>query len=354
MGERSVDQLLLAIADKQKGLPAHRLLIGLGIPGVGAILAERLSENFASHDDFLDWRERNPNALLRQGKEKDKGQGKEPMKVVDGIRAWLTDSANRGLVQQLSQHIAIQWRGAELGEDNQSSTFLQGLSTLVSGRMEGRSREEIRLELKQQGAEVTAAVSAANHCIFIGEEPGQNKLDKARDLGVPVLDAQDFDQVLQEPQHWQQILDDRCGSLRQLMPLIFDLPLDDERLKPLWAGGARQPAVNAKGQPSYRFKGAAAVNIAVHSGTLLDWLSTFPQRPPAPELQGLPKSDPRMLWLGKMAKQIGHIALVSIDELPDLLRLDSSEAVSKWLTKPLRRQQSWVPAADVNTTPSDQ
>ncbi|MEY2969188.1 MAG: ligase, partial [Actinomycetota bacterium] len=74
---------------------------------------------------------------------------------------------------------------------------LAGKAVVVTGTLEGFSREEAEAAIKQRGGKSPGSVSAKTFALVVGAEPGASKLAKAESLGVPVLDEAGFHTLLE-------------------------------------------------------------------------------------------------------------------------------------------------------------
>lgn len=73
---------------------------------------------------------------------------------------------------------------------------LEGKSVVVTGGLEGYSREEAEEAIIARGGKSPGSVSAKTWAVVVGTDPGQSKLQKAESLGIPVVDGSSFDELL--------------------------------------------------------------------------------------------------------------------------------------------------------------
>jgi DNA ligase (NAD+) len=85
----------------------------------------------------------------------------------------------------------------EPADDAARSDELAGLSFVITGTLDGLSRQEATTALEQRGAKVTGSVSKRTAAVIAGESPG-SKLAKAEELGIPVLDDTGLERLLAE------------------------------------------------------------------------------------------------------------------------------------------------------------
>jgi DNA ligase (NAD+) len=170
--DKSASNVIAAI-EASKAVPFSRVLFGLNIPDVGWVTAQSLARHFGSVGKLS-------------------GATQEEVEEVDGIgpeRAeaiveWFADADNRALVEELQQ-LGLRFEAGP--EERPVEGPLTGSTYVVTGTLEGFSREEARKALEERGAKVADSVSKKTTGVIAGESPG-SKLAKAEQLGVPVLD----------------------------------------------------------------------------------------------------------------------------------------------------------------------
>ena len=162
---------------RSKEQPFSRVLFGLNIPKVGWIIARSLALHFRTVDALAD-------ASLEQLEEVE-GIGPERAEL---IAEWFADPDNRALIGEL-RDLGLQ---LELSaEDRPPEGRLTGSQYVITGTLEGWTREEAKSALEALGAKVTDSVSKKTSGVVVGESPG-SKAAKAEKLGVPVLSESDF------------------------------------------------------------------------------------------------------------------------------------------------------------------
>ena len=172
MAEKSAANLLKALEDSKKTtLP--RFLFGLGIRHVGESTAKDLARHFGQLDAIMD---ASVEQLL---------QVPDVGPVVAGsIQGFFAEPHNREVVAQL-RAVGIDWPE---GEPAAAARLpLAGQTFVLTGTLPTLSRDEAKAMLEAAGAKVAGSVSKKTHCVVAGAEAG-SKLDKARELGVPVID----------------------------------------------------------------------------------------------------------------------------------------------------------------------
>jgi DNA ligase (NAD+) len=178
--ERSASNVLASIeASKQQ--PFSRVLFGLNIPDVGWVTAQNLARHFGSVDRLLNASQEEIQAVEGIGPDR-----------AESIADWFSDEQNRQLVAELRE-LGLR---LEVGDEERPAEGpLSGQTYVITGTLERRSREQARQELEALGARVTDSVSNKTSGLVVGESPG-SKLDKARRLGVPILDEDALERLL--------------------------------------------------------------------------------------------------------------------------------------------------------------
>lgn len=176
MGEKSTANLLAAI-EGSKGQPLWRLLFGLGIMHVGASVARKLADKFRTMDRIA------AATLEELESTEDVGQV-----VAEEIRDFFRLPHNKKLVETLRGH------GLNFGERDEmaepASQKLAGETWVITGTL-SRPRDEMAELIRRHGGSVSGSVSKKTGYVLAGEEAG-SKLEKAKSLGVPVVNEEEF------------------------------------------------------------------------------------------------------------------------------------------------------------------
>jgi len=182
MGALSAANLRASIeASRRRPLP--RLLVGLNIRHLGPAAAEALTAAFGDLDRIM-------------------GSSVEALAAADGVGAiiaeslhtWFADPANRELIERL-RAAGLNFQGPTGGDTRPK--VLAGMSVVVTGTLEGFSREEAEAAIKERGGKSPGSVSGKTTAVVVGEGPGASKVTKAEELGVPVLDEAAFLSLLE-------------------------------------------------------------------------------------------------------------------------------------------------------------
>jgi DNA ligase (NAD+) len=184
MGEKSAAKLLAAIEhSKQTTLP--RLLNGLGIPGVGESTARALADYFGSLQTLKD-------ASLEQIQDvPDIG----PV-VGASVASFFGDARHDEELTRL-RSLGLRWPESAPATSTQRVRLpLTGVTVVLTGSLDGITREEAAEQLTARGAKVSSSVSKKTSYVVAGVEPG-SKLARAQELGIPVLDEGGLKELLE-------------------------------------------------------------------------------------------------------------------------------------------------------------
>ena len=179
IGQKTADALLGEIA-RSKTAGLARVLFGLGIRFVGERTAQLLAEEFGSID-----------AIMAASAEELARVNEVGPRVSHAIREFFDEEKNRALVEDL--------RGAGLvltARQRERSNELAGLTFVITGTLPTLTREEAKEKIESAGGKVSGSISKKTSYVLAGEEAG-SKLDKAQQLGVPVLDEAGLFELLQ-------------------------------------------------------------------------------------------------------------------------------------------------------------
>jgi len=180
MAKKSAQNILDAL-EKSKTTSLARFIYSLGIRHVGESTAKSLAKHFGSLDALLASDE---NQILSVN---DIG----PV-VAQSILSFFADPLNRQLIDQLRTS-GIHW---EEDEPEQSSDLLAGKTFVLTGTLPTLSRDDARAKIEAAGGKVAGSVSKKTSYVVAGEEAG-SKLTRAEELGVAILDEEQFLKLLE-------------------------------------------------------------------------------------------------------------------------------------------------------------
>ena len=179
MAEKSAQNLLDEIA-ASKGNSLARLIYALGMRFVGERTGQLLAEHFASLPKLAEATVEELEEVPEVGP-----------KVAQSIADFFSEQANRKLIQRLKEEGLKMTEKRAAPED----TRFAGKTFVFTGALARRSRDEAGEEVVRHGGKVTSSVSKLTDYVVVGADPG-SKSDKARSLGVTILNEDEFDDLL--------------------------------------------------------------------------------------------------------------------------------------------------------------
>ena len=171
MGKKSAEKIL-ANLDQSRQQPMPRVLSGLGIPFVGERTAQQIADAFPSIDE------------LARATELELQRAEEVGPIVArSVRTFFDQPRNQELVERLRAaglQFTYESRKPKAGP-------LTGLTVVLTGTLPTLAREDAKARIEAAGGKVSGSVSKKTAYVVAGEEAG-SKLDKARDLNIPIID----------------------------------------------------------------------------------------------------------------------------------------------------------------------
>jgi DNA ligase (NAD+) len=178
IGQKTADSLIAEI-QRSKKAPLDRVLFGLGIRFVGERTAVLLADAFGSMD-----------ALLAATPEELERVQEVGPRVAAAVHEFFAEQRNRDLIERL--------RAAGLtftAERRKRSAKLEGLTFVLTGTLPTLTRDEAKDRIEASGGRVSGSVSKKTSYVLAGDDAG-SKLDKARELKVPVIDEAELLEML--------------------------------------------------------------------------------------------------------------------------------------------------------------
>ena len=180
-GQTSIENLQAAIeASKQR--PLASLLVALGIRHLGPAGAEVLAAGFGHLDAIM-------------------AASAEEMAAVDGVGPTIAASVAGYFGTEEARALVEKFRAAGVNlqgpEVTRTPQVLAGKSVVVTGTLQGYSRDGAASAIKSRGGKNPGSVSKKTTALVVGAEPGASKLSKAEELGIPVLDEAGFQELLE-------------------------------------------------------------------------------------------------------------------------------------------------------------
>ncbi len=189
-GDLSASSLVDAI-NAAKSSPLRRVLIGLGVRHVGPVAARALAQHFLTYSAMA-------------------AAPLEELEAIDGVGSVIAQSVyeycrDRDNVARLDR---LRELGVALREPEASVAVeqtLAGRAVVVTGSIEGYTREGVDAAIAQRGGTSPGSVSKKTYCLVIGEAPGASKVARALELGVPRVGADQFSTLLVTGE-WRAVL----------------------------------------------------------------------------------------------------------------------------------------------------
>jgi len=178
----SARALVGAIA-QARSAPLSRMLVGLGIRHVGPVAARELARHFVTYDALA-------HAPLE---ELEAVEGIGPV-IAQSVYEYARDDEARERMARMAA------AGVTLREPEVTSRLastLEGRAVVVTGTVEGFSRDEAAAAIVARGGTSPGSVSTKTYCVVVGDAPGTAKVAKARDVGVPLISGGQFVELLE-------------------------------------------------------------------------------------------------------------------------------------------------------------
>jgi len=181
-------KVILSIVESKK-TPAHRVLYALGIRYVGASTAKLLLKQYHDIYTIMAISTACPDQLLQVD-----GIGEN---TAQSLHLWFSDKENLALIGRLIE------AGLQMGEEPVGETTdttakpLAGLTIVISGVFEQHSRDEYRAMIEQYGGKNGSSVSSNTDYILAGANIGPAKREKAAQLGIEIINEEQFLQIIQ-------------------------------------------------------------------------------------------------------------------------------------------------------------
>jgi len=179
-GEKSAENLVDALAGS-KSRDLSRLVAAVHIPLVGVRVAELLSEHFRDLDTLM----------AGSAEDIQEIEGLGPV-IAESVVAFFADEGNRKLLARLA---AAGLNTRSLAAPRSEGGALEGKTVVVTGTLEGLTREEAKALVKEHGGKATGSVSKKTDLVLAGANPG-SKLAKAEKFGVRVIDLAEFKRMI--------------------------------------------------------------------------------------------------------------------------------------------------------------
>ncbi|MEZ5377504.1 MAG: NAD-dependent DNA ligase LigA [Acidimicrobiales bacterium] len=183
-GQATIDNLVAAI-DATRDRPLANLLVGLGIRHLGPSGAASLASGFGHLDAIM-------------------AASVDEMAALDGVGPVIARSTKEYFSSEAAQALVAKLRAAGLNFEGPEVVdipqTLAGMSIVVTGSLDGFSRDGAADAIKSRGGKSPGSVSKKTTAVVVGSEPGASKVTKAEEHGVPMIDEAGFVALLETGQ----------------------------------------------------------------------------------------------------------------------------------------------------------
>jgi DNA ligase (NAD+) len=203
MGEKSARNVLASI-ERSRDATLGRFVFALGIPGVGEEVAKILARHFGTLAALLDadWeRLAQEKEAVRKAnaKHKRRGEAPEPVplegigpEIMESVRRFTQEAHNREIIRRLTDTRT----GVRLRAEPRAAASRAARTFVLTGTLAGMTRDEAKSLIESRGHKVAGSVSKNTDYVVAGSDAG-SKLERARELGVAVLDEQGLKDTLE-------------------------------------------------------------------------------------------------------------------------------------------------------------
>lgn len=172
--EKSSQNLINAIEDS-KNRELYRLIFGLGIDFIGEKAAKVLEKNFNSLDEIIGASHEELMQLPDFGH-----------RMAESLVDFFANEENLAMIENL-KNLGVN----TLSKDTSEGSLFKGMRFVLTGTLPSLKRTEAKAMIENNGGEVSGSVSKKTTMVLAGEDAG-SKLDKAKDLGIPIITEEDF------------------------------------------------------------------------------------------------------------------------------------------------------------------
>jgi len=181
-GEKSAINLINGI-NKSKEVPYERVLFALGIRYVGDTVAKKLARYFKSIDSLVHATEGQLTEAPEVGE-----------RIAQSVLDYFSEKKNIDIIERLKK-AGLQFT---IHEDaiKLSSDKLKGMTIVATGTLKNYKRDEIKVAIEQNGGKAASSVSSKTSFVLAGEEPGENKITKAKELKIKIISEEEFSKLI--------------------------------------------------------------------------------------------------------------------------------------------------------------
>lgn len=182
MGKKSAQNLIKAI-EESKHRDLHLLICALGIRNIGYHTSEVLAEHFGTLDRLMNASIEELEEIFEIGKI-----------MAQSIVDFFSDIHTEDVIKKLK---AAGVNFTKIRKETKTVSTVKGKSFVVTGTLNGNTRKDIEEKIRNMGGKVSSSVSSKTDFLITGESPG-SKLEKAKKLGITILDKSGFEGLITE------------------------------------------------------------------------------------------------------------------------------------------------------------
>lgn len=183
-GEKSAANILNSIKNS-KNIPYHRVIFSLGIRHVGETVAKKISARFKTIDELMNARPDELTSINEIGP-----------KIASSIINYFNDKENIEIIRRLK--LAGIHLESEADEAVTSGEKLKGKTIVISGVFRLHSRDDYKDIIEKNGGKNSSSISAGTSFVLAGENMGPSKREKARELGIDIINEEEFLKIVGE------------------------------------------------------------------------------------------------------------------------------------------------------------
>ncbi|MBK8847943.1 MAG: NAD-dependent DNA ligase LigA [Bacteroidetes bacterium] len=180
--EKSAQNLIEAIAQSRQ-IPFEKVLFAIGIRYVGDTVAKKIALYF-----------KNMKTLSSATFEELIAAPEVGEKIAQSILQHFLNEKNKTIIHRLEE-AGLNFAIDEQVHANRSET-LKGMTIVATGTLTNYKRDEIKEAIERNGGKASGSVSSKTTFVLAGSDPGQNKIDKANELGIKIIDESEFEKML--------------------------------------------------------------------------------------------------------------------------------------------------------------
>ncbi len=177
-GQKSAERVVDGV-ERSKSIPFDRVLFALSIPYVGETTAKKIARSVRSLDHLMAFSRPELEAIDDVGP-----------RIAESIVEYFANEGNRDIIARL-RHAGVQFELPE-EEESEKSDRLAGKTVVISGVFALHSRDQYKEMIERNGGKNSGSISKKTDFVLAGENMGPAQLEKARSLNIPVINEQEF------------------------------------------------------------------------------------------------------------------------------------------------------------------